>query len=464
MLDFVPTFILAYKEVIGIALIGMLTLLVVKRYWDSVGFWLMDFWYGFPVIGKVNRLSKNLELESTSNWFHSEKVLAAAYKNHYNKVTANPAYYNKCKSYIDLANETGRSPFRWYMWVLVFLMVAIEAMGFSYVLAGFTIPGASENVLKMGAVGISFLISVLLVGFTHLSGKELYTNSLMHAAREWWKADTSDKKPKKLIASGTFGIERDDQDSNDPNYIRLLRRVSNTGEAKRRYLVTTWTAVFVVIIAIGATYVRGVVLERELQYETLNGTGHVGNGSSQPFFPPAIAGPQAKADNKAIEDGVNLDRQGGWGTFIILAVLFVFMQIFGVLSGYKYGFVGKESARADKATRGFDTQEDYVAWHKRKSDSVVDAAQRRLTDLQSRISNIVEKSSNSNELEAAVKAAGDRDMRSYLADQASINRKYEDENYRPVQKQKVKCAQIDDFTAATALLAADMLIENKSAQ
>lgn len=412
-MDTVMDIIHTYKEVLVFGLVLLMTLLVIKRYWDEISFWLMDLSYGLPVIGKVARLSKNLEFNSQSRWFHSEEELAQAYINHHGKLHADPEYYDKCSSYLARAGETGRYPFAWYMWVLVFAMVAIEAMGFSYVLAGFTIPGASENVQKLGAIGISLLVSVLLVGFTHWAGKELYTNSLMAKARSWWSHDSRDGA--KLVESNhEISIEKNHADDGEPKYVQLLNRVSATGDAEKRFGVTIGTAILVIAIAIGATWVRGVVLERELQAETTGSVAQINQGQAQSFFPQAFTVPQAEADKKGVADAATLDRQGGWGTFIVLAVIFVFMQVFGVLTGFKFGFAGKESAKAYDTISRFNTRAAYEAKHKARKTAILRAGERRLLDMQQRLTRNVRQRGTTSEQKDAVNYSASRDIHAYL--------------------------------------------------
>lgn len=51
------------------------------------------------------------------------------------------------------------------MWIVIFLLVVAKALGFSYVLAGYTI--ASESLQQIGALAIAFVIFIILIGFTH---------------------------------------------------------------------------------------------------------------------------------------------------------------------------------------------------------------------------------------------------------------------------------------------------------
>lgn len=409
MMDIIHT----YREVLSIGLVLLMTVIVIRHFWNEISFWLMDLAYSFPLFGKVKRLSGSLELNKQTGWFHTEEELAQSYINHYDRLHADPEYFDKCSSYLSRVSETGRRPFAWYMWVLIFVMVAIEAMGFSYVLAGFTVPGASENVQKLGAVGISVLVSVLLVGFTHWAGKELYTNTLMDRARSWWRHDG--REGAKLMESHhEISIENNDADTYEPKYVKLLNRVSATGEAEKRYKITIFTAILVLAIAVGATWVRGVVLEQELQAEATGAVSQVQQGANASFFPQALTEPQAQADTSAIDQGLENGRKGGWGTFIVLAVIFVFMQIFGILTGFKFGFAGKESAKAYKAISRFNSRAAYEAYFKSRKTRILRTGQARLLTLQQLLARNVSDRGTTPDQKHAVEHPEGRDIYAFL--------------------------------------------------
>jgi hypothetical protein len=146
-----------------------------------------------------------------------------------------------------------------------------------------------------------------------------------------------------------------------------------------KYTYSVSTVFLVVAIAIGATYVRGLVLEKQLTAEVA--------GTQTNYFgvPKELADVAAAAENKALQETQNLDREGGWTTFIILAVIFIFLQILGVIFGYKYGFAGKESNAAFKGLgQGKFHTYDEVRHH---VEDIVAAAQARLESLQQRMEN-----------------------------------------------------------------------------
>lgn len=123
--------------------------------------------------------------------------------------------------------------------------------------------------------------------------------------------------------------------------------------------VVSWaTLAFVLIIAIGATYVRVQSANKlmddavRMQKSELREQQAVGAGldlGRQNVIPDADAKSSIDADGKAVDEATQYDLNGYWVTFAILAVLFVFLQGLGVLFGYRWGFAGQSSKAAFKA-------------------------------------------------------------------------------------------------------------------
>ncbi|MFC3678452.1 hypothetical protein [Ferrovibrio xuzhouensis] len=412
MLETAMDILHTYRELIALGVALFLSVVVIKTYWDTISFWLMDLWYGLPLIGKIRRLSKNIDYNTHSKCFGSEETLADAYLSYYQREHFDPEYYDKCSSYLARAWDTGRKPLTPLMWFLIFLMMAVEAMGFSYVLAGFTIPGASENLLKIGAVGISFLIAMLLVWFTHLTGHELYINSLVGKVRAIWK-NANDGKP--LAGSDhEIRIETNNADDAEPKYRQIINRVAFKGNVEKSHFITGGTIVFVITVAILATVVRGIVLERELRAETTGAIEQVQQGSTNSFFPTTLTEPQAKADAKSIEEGADLDRKGGWGTFIVLAIIFVFLQILGVLFGFMYGLAGRESQKAYETVFKYKTRAEYEAAYKAIKAHILAMGSRRLIELQRRLTQTVQKHGSEAAQRTAADSSEGRDIYTFL--------------------------------------------------
>lgn len=368
----------------------MLALVVISLLWSKVVWWWHNTWYSFPLIGKINSLKSDSNRDITDpTWFKAEKTLCRDYKKFIRIQDEHD--FNEKISYITKAGDNGRKETPSLIWVLTIALVFVEAMGFSYVLAGYNLPGASENLQQTGALGIAFLLSVVLVALTHFAGHELCkSGKIKHARQEWIETGRHGK-----ISTGDVPLARDQSSDDDqPGYVQLMNRVADTQPS---YHLSIITAVFVLSVAIGATYVRGKVLEKQLQQQTVGQKSEAGSTSltkdsmdmsakstSQGFKLPAEdAAENRRADEKAIDDDISIDRQGGWGTFIVLAFIFIFLQILGVFFGFRWGFIGKNSPAAYRSI-GAGRYSSYADVRQHYKD-IADTAQSKLEHLQQKM-------------------------------------------------------------------------------
>lgn len=389
MLETIKAIFSASPE-IAWSIVGVLSAMaVMAAKWEQVKWWWLNTWMSFPLIGRIATLSKDLNRDSVDNtWFKAEKSLCRDYKQFIRIQDEHD--FNEKIDYLTKAGDNGRTPMPTWIWILTALLVFVEAMGFSYVLAGWTIPGASESLQQHGAIGIAFIISVLLVAFTHWAGHELYVTAKIKNARREWAEDGRKNK----FTTGIVALARpQSSDDGQPGYTQLANRVG----AHESYKITGLTIAVVVIVALGATYVRGQVLEKTLHQEVVgrssqaevvlsvnaDGLDMSVKGGDGGNLPDADLAQNQAAKDKAVTDEVSIDRHGGWGTFIVLAFIFVFLQILGVIFGFKWGFAGQNSKAAFKAIGGgrYTSYSDVREHYK----EIADAAQAKLETLQQKL-------------------------------------------------------------------------------
>ncbi|MCT7481995.1 zinc ribbon domain-containing protein [Aliarcobacter cryaerophilus] len=381
MIEFLEDILVGQRVLLSIILLALITAVIMMKYWDRVKFWWTCTWYSFPVIGKISKLSKDITSVDEKGWFSSETTLCSDFHRYYDRFDKDPEHYDRCKSYLNKVGELGRRPFPFIMWIVVFALVILEALGFAYVLAGFTIPGASESLQQYGAFGIALIISIILVGFTHWAGHEMYENSVFKKIRTYYSNDRRDDKDN-LEADNRITIEKNELDDEAKNYLQILNRVGkHNASVTPSWIITIITAIFVVIIAVGATYVRGQVLEKQLIEEKSLTTTNV----YEQALPNILKQSQETADTKAFDEAQDSDRKGGWATFIVLAVLFIFIQLLGILFGFKWGFIGKESQAAFDDTNGFRSKQDFINYFKREKDTIIKIAEQKLKLLQQKM-------------------------------------------------------------------------------
>jgi hypothetical protein len=336
-------------------------------------------WYSLPLLGKLARLARvHRAPQAADDWHQSERTLCNDYKRFVR--VKDRRQFLECKTYLKKAGDSGRRPLPFGIWLLIAGLVFVEALGFSYVLAGWSVPGASENRQVQFSYGLAFVFSVILVAFTHFAGHELYrSNTIRHALKE----RSHDRLNTGAIRSQSWDLEESlndparsqSADDTQPAYTQLANRVG----AQPTYMVTVLTLIAIFAVASFSTVVRNKTFEHEQNEESA--------GQVDPNFgavPAELAATQTAADQKATVEGKMLAHEASLTTFILLAILFVFLQILGILFGMKWGFAGRESAKAYALSGGkrFATFDDYRAYH---LDYVVDLAQSKLESLRQRM-------------------------------------------------------------------------------
>ncbi|HIP18854.1 MAG TPA: hypothetical protein EYG78_05900 [Sulfurovum sp.] len=425
---------------------GVIVLAFVITHWQEVKFWWLNLTYNFPVIGKISRLSKDIEgFDENHKWFYSEERLCRDYYNFYEKVDKDSESFDEAKAYLHSAGELGRKPTPTLIWVMIFVLVTVEAFGFAYVLAGFTIPGASEATQQKGAVGVAAMLAVLLVWLTHMTGQELHKNTLIKKIRRWYKNDNAggsnwrDLKPDEQLIT----IDNTFDDEKSPNYIRMLNRIDVNDKVKATYTKTILTLFFIFVVAIGATYIRDQVLKQEIA-SSHESAVNIFNNDASPFADTdaasdddigalfgdaavdnakedltALFGGEEKAatetgatSNSSIIDETNL--KGGEATFMILGLMFVFIQILGIFFGMHWDFAGRESKEAYECLRGFSTKSAFLGFYDRAKTHIARTAQKQLQKLQHAMNIINDNSGTDAETTALLRNNKDRTFKHYL--------------------------------------------------
>lgn len=403
-------FISLYRLWISAVIATIVLILLIIKFWDNIKFWWLCTWTSFPLIGTIARSYKQTSLDN-SGWFASENIICSKFYSFYAKyMNADRKFFEDCQSYLEKAQEDGRKEFPALMWIVIFLLVVAEAMGFAYVLAGYTIPGASESLQQKGAVAIAFVISIILVGFTHLTGGEIYKNSLVTKARKWYNSDREKSENDNLVPDSGVMLSANDKDNNKPGWKKLINRLNTNADVTPKWYITIITGILIVLIAVGATYVRGQVLEKQLNQEISNISTNVYEST-----PAELSQIQANTDKKALIEQQEADKKGGWATFIILAVLFVFIQILGILFGKIWGFAGKESAKAYRFTKDYDTADAFVEAYEKKKEAIITKADAKLKVLRSKMSDYISKVGIDKKGQDASRSAEDRNFSNYIA-------------------------------------------------
>jgi hypothetical protein len=373
MLDF----LMEHASGIVATLALMTAAALITSRWESFSLWLLATWHSVPVVGTIAALARRAVPRGagrvTSSPSSSPVMALASDYARYIRVL-NRADYDNYMSYLRKSGDLGRRPFPPFLWFVIFSMVIVEAAGFAYVLAGWTLPGASEVMQQIAALGIGFLVAVILVFFTHWAGVEIYqSNQHRRDRRQWIEAGRATP----LYGPDLSLNEPQSVDDGEPAY----RQRATRGHGKTTYLLTIVTLFMVVSIGGGAAYVRGQVLEQELVVESATRVRAMERFDLN--LPAAVARERVAAEREAIAAEITIKRRGGWGTLVVLVIIFFFLQVLGMFFGYRYSFNGRLSRDAYRAVNAdhFSSYSELVQYY----DRIADIAQSRVEQLQQAI-------------------------------------------------------------------------------
>lgn len=412
-----------WRQIVGF--IATITLVgLVWSHWEEVTFLWMRMCYAFPLIGKARRLSRNMGIGGTASspWFVSEQTLCHEFKRYLTKRVPDARLYALSKNYLRKVRETGRAPLSVWGWLLISTLVFLESLGFAYVLAGYTLPGSSEALQIPGAIGIAVLISIGLVLFTHVAGHEWHRRDLVKKARAMWLVDDSPDR-KHLIDHEQASLERDGDDDSAKSYMKLIARLNTNAEVTPGFAWLNFILiVFVLILALGAFFVRYQTLESNQIQCVLDASP----ASPNEFFsgalpdpnalPQVLTAPDAKNRQLGAKQECDSFAKASVVTYIVLAVLFVLIQVIGWTLGYRTGFAGVESKAAWSRVRNFGNSQEYENWLTREKQRIYAISQRHLANLQSMIRKRARDRGVNTREELLSRASGERTFARFVKD------------------------------------------------
>lgn len=412
-MESVKLFFILYWQAISLALSFMVFVLVVRHWWDEVRYFFMRMGWSFPLLGGIARAGRSTHKLGEDGWYPIETQLCGDFYRRYNSFNKSPDYYQKCDDYLNKSEELGRSEKGIFLWGLIIGLILLEAVGFAYVLAPFMAKNASSNEQTMLAWFVAFLLSIAAVFLTELTGKEWHKNELIKKIREWWGNDQAATR-QNLQPEKNISIDQTYGDNDSAKYIQLLNRVPANATVTTSYKVTIITIAYIISLAVGAYLVRSYTLEADTT-ESVN-QGQIfeteQSSDSDPFAAMENAGKAAlaKAATSATQssDGIELPEElaevnhqadvkakdevtvartsASKVTFIILSVIYVMIQVVGIYFGYAFSLIGKESKKARRYTKDFNSASELNEWLKLKRELISADAENYLQQLQERLS------------------------------------------------------------------------------
>jgi hypothetical protein len=363
--------LLAHSGALAVVVFLLLAIVILTAWWESISLSLQSALHSLPFIGGIAWLARRQRRPTTERKYSDTTAVLALCGSYARFIRVlSRADYDNYMNYLRKAGDLGRRPFPPLLRIVFFCMVLVEAAVLAYVLAGWTLPGASEFAQQVAAFGIGFLIAVILVFFTHWAGLEIYQANHFRRDRNEWVADG---RHGSLYGPDLSLNDTQSVDDHEPAY----RQRATRGHGNMTYALTAITVVMVLAVGIGAAFVRGQVIEQELVLESAMRAKAVQRFESNL---PAAARADSAAEQQMIQQEISIKRRGGWATLVILSIIFFFLQLLGIFFGYRYSFNGrlsKDAYRALKADR-FSSYSELLQYY----DRVADIAQSKVERLQ----------------------------------------------------------------------------------
>jgi hypothetical protein len=372
--------IIAYWQWVAVLIVGVIIFVAYAMNRALVNFWLMNAWYGVPLVGKLASLSRRVSPASDveyRGWLQSEVTLGTDYKNHIHYLPQSA--FNLFRTHLSRSEDASRRPMPLWLLGILIILVAAEGFGFSYLVAGGFAHDMSENARMVGTVAIVVVLCIVLVMMTHAAGHHLYRNLLIQQCEKRW--DESGRKAD-LQPNPNIDIGNTHDDDGQPAYSQCVNRIGT----QRTWWVVYTVAAVILIFAVVQVALRVNDSLMALTRDTVGVTTEsdqpqVPNFDAAPM-PDVIAKPQAQADHEADKELRHLRSDSGWLTSLALAFIYLITQATSIYAGYKYGFAGgKRSETAYEETRGAPIYTTYM----KRVESWIEIAERRMAALHQRI-------------------------------------------------------------------------------
>lgn len=310
-------------------------------------FGLTDFKVRMPVIGLIARNAKNFHT-GREGWMNAEEKLCTIYKRYISQLPKDK--FLQRIEYMKHAGDLGRTPMATSTKIFLFVLVAAEAMGFSYLLGTWAASDGSANLYKQLMYGIVFVLASILAMVTHAAGSQYYRTNLIRSCYARYKeGGSTDFHSTRVISLS------DDQfiDRNEAAETRCLNRIIDSPHDMGSYLWSWVAGAFVIIIFVLSGVMRFSHMEADMTRESQASEAATVNPFAKSTMPAELVDPQQASDRKANREVSSNTALEGGSAIIILGIIFVVTQIVGFGAGHKHCFAGKETYKKAAGSNSF---------------------------------------------------------------------------------------------------------------
>jgi len=344
----------------------------------ALRFRIMHMWMNFPLIGYIAR-SAHLKNASVAEANKELDNVFRRYRSHIGSPLSED-YTKRAFIYLHLAGDSDTKRTSIWLWVFLAILLVVESLAFSLLLALRIAPYVSEDNGFRVALGLASVLAVVLAYFGHSAGKSLHrASALARALPE--KIDEESALPdaeEKSMADLTGRISLEEDQNRDRGTSRafdsqrFLNRVQKQDNEQPSFVVGYGYWILMALLALFIFFLRD--------------TEAVVTNANRIFFDQAGAfdqiGAAANAALPAGGEAVNrAEASASWWANLMLSLIFLLAQGVVFWIGHRGTLLGQESERAVARTAGFHSFEDYA----RDFESKVLKADESLVNLANRI-------------------------------------------------------------------------------
>ena len=400
--------------VFGVASLTVI-FIVWSRYTHSL--WGKDFWVWLPIVGKMAKWSKtttgidnpDTERSRAADASYVDRTLTTpaerALFSYYadGLKVAGPQQFSSYRDFLILSDQNGRKPMVAFLWVILALLTVAEAIGTGLLIAPLLSQDITPNLAVIVGSVIAFAIAAIALMITHGAGEDWFRNGLLTRVRKTYaeKSGFFDRQGQRLAQVDPVSPEKDQSiDAGNSPIARLAARIGATDQSAmgNRNLRLVFAVVFIVVFGLGTTAYRHYMFDKEQDaahsgldsgaaaapsYQSMfsgNGAGSVSSGNLPLPYAVASAAQQSQQQaQNAIQGDSSKANDAG---ITILALIYVFTQVIGILTGYKYSFFNGDAEAAYHGTQG---QMSYADYRSNVLDPVAQRAEHRMEQLRSKL-------------------------------------------------------------------------------
>ena len=333
-----------------------------------------DFWVMLPVVGRMAEWKKMTE--GTGD-YASRLPTDAGYVERTLTVPAERAlydYYDDClektgrndflnaREYLKISGQNGRKPMSLFLWGILGALTVAEAFGTGLLLAPVLSSDITPRLALIAGTVIALVIAIVALLMTHGAGEDWVANTLLAKVRNSFKQNKGFRRSDGSKSSDfvqTVGPENEQgMDSNLEPDGRLAARIGATSivsmQPRRMRIIAA--AAFIVLFAIGTTAYRHYIFvtQQDCNATTPSGQGDSGSQNFSHLFgqnggtatlrlPTPVARDAQNATQRAHRAICRDHSYAEDAAIMILALIYVFTQLLGFLTGVKYSFFNKDA-------------------------------------------------------------------------------------------------------------------------